>query len=116
MLWPRPDASYTFHYRYVKLFDEASSGSDIFPGGLRNSECAMAACIAVAERFSDPTTPASGKQWDYFIEVLRTAVSLDRQEMGAGNLGPNLDHSDSRSLSIHDHSAAPTYLGVTYPT
>ena len=117
MFWPKPDEAFTFHYRYVKMFEDITSDTHNFPGGLRNAECILAACMAVAERFADPTTPVSGKQWEYFIEVLRGAVSLDRSEMTADNLGPNLDRSDHRfHLHIHESSSAPTYLGVEYPT
>ena len=119
MLWPRPDATYTFHYRYVKMFADITEANTTFnfPGGLRNAEVIMAAALAVAEKYAQPSATNSGGQWDYFMTVLASAVSFDRSEMMAENLGPNLDRSD-RVFDHHIHHGenAVTYLGVQYPT
>ena len=116
MLWPRPDASYTLEYKYVIQYDLITGASDVLPGGLRNSEALIGACLAIAERYAMPGAMDGGQQWNYFMTVLASAISLDRSEMMAENLGPNLDRSDDAPHSLYDHSQAVTYLGVTYPT
>ncbi len=117
MLWPRPDAAFTLHYRYIVLHADVTDATYFFPGGQRNVECLLASCLAIAERFADPTTPVSGRQWEYFIETLRTCISTDRSDTTADNLGPMIDRSDDRNQARYqDFSTAVTYLGVTYPT
>jgi hypothetical protein len=82
MLYPTPDSSYTFEYRYEKRPPALSSDNPYHLGSAAHSETVLAACLMVADRTLNPEKPEAaggGLQMQRFLMALRTSILLDQQ-------------------------------------
>lgn len=89
MLDPTPQAEYELRIRYKS--DPLAIG-DSFPyplGGQMFADVLTSSVVAAAEDVLNDVH--QGPLWDVFVQKLRTAIYLDRQEHYTGNLGYNGD-------------------------
>lgn len=103
LLWPKPDAIYTLHYRYGVLPDALTS--TYYPyGGMQHAETIKAACLAEAEVHVDGQPGA----WEVrFQERLAASMIADNQ-----NVPDRITHNPNAAyLTV----PIPTYNGVAYP-
>ncbi len=87
ILYPKPDAIYTLHFRYA-INPEQLSTTNTYPlGGAQHSETLLESCLAVAEERHDDEQRVHAAR---FMERLAASVSLDRST-GPLNFGYNGD-------------------------
>jgi len=113
LVYPPPDQDYTLDIRY-KVAPQAPSETRPFVyGGQRHSNTVQAACIAAVEIHRDNIT--GGPRWQFFIECLKTSISLDR-DLKPDLFGYNGDRSDRPEWfrdNRHLRSGIVTVNGVT---
>lgn len=99
MLDPTPQAAYELRARYKS--DPLAIG-DSFPyplGGQMFADVLVASVIAVADEVLNDTH--QGPSWSNFMQKLRTAIFMDRQEHYTGNLGYNGDGPEGIATEYH---------------
>ena len=91
IIYPRPDAEYTFQFQYSLLPDCLSDSYPFAYGGQEHSETILESCLRIAEeRYDDVRDgPHSAK----FFELLAGSISRDRSHK-PHVIGYNADHSD----------------------
>lgn len=102
--WPTPDAVYRLTYRYNVLVDAlVATTAEIPPGGAAHGDTVMAACLAVAEEYSNLQSAKKPQFYrEQFMERLASSVSMDRVLSRADSFGQNLDRSDLNDTSYRD--------------
>lgn len=99
MLWPKPDATYLLHYRYIiQPADLTTSTSEHPLGGTIHAETLLASCLASAEGVLEPARRVRGRH-DYFMQRLAASVMIDRNTMVPESLGVQGDASGPSPLT-----------------
>lgn len=107
LLYPKPDAIYTLHFRYV-VYPNKLSTTNLYPyGGAWHSETVLESCLAVAEERHDDEQRVHTTR---YIERLAASVSMDRMN-GPLTFGYN---GDGRSVSAPEQVYTATYGGVVW--
>lgn len=106
LLYPKPDAIYTLHFRYAVMPNKLST-TNLYPyGGAWHSETILESCLAVAEeRHNDEHRIHTSR----FMERLAASISLDRST-GPLHFGYNGDGPRGGPI---DHVFTVTYDGIT---
>lgn len=110
MIHPKPAGVYELRGRY-RSDPLAVTGSASYPlGGQMFADALVASCVAAADSVINDAY--LGNTWMTFLDKLRTAIYIDRQEHFTGNLGYNGDGCDG--LPMHEDVSSFTINGVTY--
>jgi hypothetical protein len=91
ILWPKPDQSYTMHYRYRVLATALANDGDCPLGGPEHSQTILQACLAMAEvRVNE----RQGEQTALYERLLCQSIDIDalNKPRNLGRIGDNSDY------------------------
>jgi hypothetical protein len=113
ILWPKPDAAYSLHYRYRTNPGLLSSGIAKPVGGMPHAQTVIESCLMSADSMMG--TRDVGRQ-ERYVELLRSSVSHDRIANAPESLGRIRDNSDGYDdYDYRDSFASPVlFKGVAY--
>ena len=104
ILWPTPDGTYTFTYKYAILRGKLSQANPFPPGGPRIGQLMIEACKAIGETKKNGSR---GEQWALFISRLQSAIMLDKGTNTSRTLGVMRDPSGGSYG--RDYQRTPSY-------